>query len=186
MNELLMMQAALFHLRAALGDDPSQMPARLGADVLATALATAQTTGLNAARVNDIEFALNDLTAAIEEAGAPDSVLAAIELLRSDAVALHAATALAPELLQAIRDLQVKLRARARALERGQYRAEGVAAEPLPHPPAELRDAAIPLVRQLVAAGFDTPGLDLLIGDPDELRYHTINEIVDELDVIAR
>lgn len=186
MNELLMMQAALFHLRAALGEDPSMFPARLGADVLANALATAQATGLNAARVNDIEFALNDLAAAVEEAGASDSVYSAIELLRSDAVALHAATALAPELLQAIRDLQVKLKARARALERGQYRAEGAAAEPLPHPPAELRDAAVPLARQLAAAGFETPCLDLLIGDPDELRYHTINEIVDELDVITR
>lgn len=175
-----MMEAALFHLRAALTDAPSDMPARLAADVLANALASAKATGVNAARVNDVQFALNDLIAAVD-GGFPD----AIGLLKSDAAALRAASALPPEVQQAIRDLQMKLKARARALDRGQYRAEGTPSEPLPHPPAELREAAIPLLRQLAAAGFDTPALDQLVADPDELRYHMINEIVDELDVIA-
>jgi hypothetical protein len=180
MSELLMMEAALFHLRAALTDAPSDMPARLAADVLTNALASAKATGVNAARANDIQFALNDLIAAVE-GGFPE----AIELLKSDAAVLRASAALPPEVVQGIRDLQMKLKARARALDRGQYRAEGTAAEPLPHPPAELREAAIPLLRQLAAAGFDTPALDQLVADPDELRYHMINEIVDELDVIA-
>jgi hypothetical protein len=48
-----------------------------------------------------------------------------------------------------------------------------------------LRDDAVPIARQLVAAGFTTPSLDTLIADPGELRFHTINEIVDELDVVA-
>jgi hypothetical protein len=77
------------------------------------------------------------------------------------------------------------LRTRAKALERSQYRAEGTEPEPLPHPPAELREAAIPLARELAAAGFETPSLDSLVADPDSLRYHTINEIADELDVVA-
>lgn len=185
MKELLMMEAALFQLRAALGDDLEMMQIRIGADVLANAIRAAKEQELNAARVNDIEFALNDLVAAVDDAGAPDHLVSLVAMLENDAGALRAAVALPPELLSAIRDLQTKLRARAKAMERGQYRVEGTAEAPLPHPPEELREAAIPLARQLAAAGFDTPALDQLVADPDELRYHTINEIVDELDVVA-
>lgn len=184
MNELVMMEAALFQLRAAIGDDPMLMPIRLGADVLGNALASAKE-GVNAARVNDIEFALNDLVAAIDDAGAPDEVYAAIAMLQNDAATLRAATALPHDTIASIRALQAKLRTRKNAIERAQYRAEGAPEEPLPHPPETLREEAIPLVRLLAAAGFDTPSLDMLVADPESLRYHSINEIVDELDVIA-
>lgn len=179
-----MMESALFQLRAALADEPMLAPIRIGADVVASAVAGTKAAGVNAARVNDIEFALNDLIAAIDDVGAPDGVYAAIALLQNDAAALRAATALPASLVQGIRNLQLKLKARAKAMERSQYRAEGTDAEPLPHPPAELREGAIPLMRQLAAAGFDTPALDILIASHEELRYHTINEILDELDVI--
>ena len=179
-----MMQAALFQLRAALGDDPMLATIRISADVLGNSVETAKE-GLNAARVNDIEFALNDLIAAVDDAGAPDGVYAAIALLQNDAAALRAATALPKELLASIRTLQEKLKTRAKAIERSQYRAEGTEAGPFPHPPEELREDAVPLARQLSAAGFATPSLDELIAQPESLRYHTINEIVDELDVIA-
>jgi hypothetical protein len=184
MSELMMMEAALFQLRAAIGDDPSFMAIRLGADVLSNAVIAAKNGGVNAARVNDIEFALNDLIAAIDDAGAPDEVYSAVALLQNDAATLRNATALPAELVQTIRELQSKLKTRANAMERAQYRMEGSVAESLPHPPRELREAAIPIVRQLAAAGFDTPALDLLVAHPEELRYHTINEIVDELDVV--
>ena len=185
MSELMMMEAALFQLRAAIADDPSLMGVRVAADVLGNAVAAARQEGINAARVNDIEFALNDLVAAIDESGAPDDVYAAVALLQNDAASLRAATSLAPELVTSMRDLQSKLRARKAAIERSQYRAEGAAAEPLPHPPEELRAEAIPLSRQLAAAGFVTPSLDALVADPESLRYHSINEIIDELDVVA-
>jgi hypothetical protein len=185
MTELAMMEAALFQLRAALTGDPMQTTIRIGADVLANALAAAKAGGINAARVNDIEFALNDLAAAVDDAGGSDEIHSAIALLRNDAAALRASTALPAELIASIRALQEKLRTRAKAIERSQYRAEGTPEPPLPHPPAELRDAAIPLARQLAAAGFITPALDALIADPDSLRFHSINELVDELDVIS-
>lgn len=184
MSELLMMEAALFQLRAALGEDPALSTVRISADVLANALAAAKANGVNAARVNDIEFALNDLVAAIDDAGPPDEVYPAIALLQNDAAALRAASALSPEVVQRIRELQMKLKTRAKALERSQYRAEGASVEPLPHPPEELREAAIPLARELAAAGFETPSLDSLIAEPAEVRYHTLNEILDELDVV--
>lgn len=185
MSELLMMEAALFQLRASIADDPEFLPIRISADVVANALHAAKT-GVNAARVNDIEFALNDLVAAIDDAtNAPDGVYIAVALLQNDAAALRNATALPKELIAQIHALQVKLRTRAKAMERAQYRAEGTEPEALPHDPEELRNDAIPLARQLAAAGFDTPALDSLVADPDELRYHTMNEIVDELDVIA-
>lgn len=185
MNELAMMEAALFQLRAALSDGPMHMTMRIGSDVLANAIAAAKADGVNAARVNDIEFALNDLIAAVDDAGAPDEVYAAVAMLQNDTAALHAATLLPTELIAAIRALQEKLRTRAKAIERNQYRAESAPEAPLPHPPEELRDDAVPIARQLVAAGFATPSLDVLIADPSELRFHTINEIVDELDVVA-
>ena len=183
MSELLMMESALFQLRAALGDDPMLMSVRIGADVMGNAVAAAKNSGINTARVNDIEFALNDLIAAIDDAGAPDAVFSAVAMLQNDVATLRAATALPRELLQAVRELQKKLKERATAMERGQYRAEGTEVE-LPHPPEELRAAAIPIVRQLAAAGFDTPALDQLVADPGELRYHTLNEIDDELGII--
>ncbi|HEV7768279.1 MAG TPA: hypothetical protein VGQ76_24985 [Thermoanaerobaculia bacterium] len=185
MNELAMMEAALFQLRAALDDDPELLPMRLSADVLANAIGAAKDQGLNPARVNDIEFALNDLVTAVDDAGAPDSVFSAIALLQNDTAALRRAYALSAETIAAVRELQSRLRARGKALERNQYRVEGTDAAPPPHPPAELRELAIPLARQLAAAGFVTPALDLLIEDPDSLRYHSINEIADDLDVIV-
>jgi hypothetical protein len=186
MHELTMMEAALFQLRAALNDDPMLATIRISADVVGNAVEAAREQGVNAARVNDIEFALNDLVAAVDDAsGAADGVYAAIALLQNDAASLRAATALPKELIESIRALQEKLRTRAKAVERSQYRAEGTEAGPFPHPPEELRDEAIPLARQLSAAGFTTPSLDELIAEPESLRYHTINEIVDELDVIA-
>ena len=180
-----MMEAALFQLRATLADDPELLPMRLSADVLANAIKAAKAGGVNAARVNDIDFALNDLVTAAEDAGAPDAIASAIALLQDDAAVLRGATALPEETLAAIRELHTRLRTRAKALERGQYRAEGTDPAPLPHPPEELRELAIPLARQLSAAGFATPSLDLLVAEPEELRYHSINELVDELDVIA-
>ena len=179
-----MMEAALFQLRAALGDDPVLLPVRISADVLGNTITAAKEMGVNAARVNDIEFALNDLVASIDDAGAPDDVYRAVALLQNDAAALRAASALPPEVISAVRSLQLKLKARAKAMERAQYRAEGSEPEPLPHPPEELRNDAIPLVRQLTAAGFDTPSLVSLVADPDEVRYHTLNEVADELDVV--
>lgn len=184
MNEFLMMEAALFQLRTALGDDPNLLSVRISADVLSNALTAAKSEGTNAARVNDIEFALNDLIAAIDDAGAPDEVFSAIALLQNDTAALRNATALPAEVTKSIRELQTKLKERAKAMERAQYRLEGSAAEELPHAPEMLREAAIPIARQLAAEGFATPSLDLLIAERGELRYHTINEIVDELDVV--
>jgi hypothetical protein len=184
MSELVMMEAALFQLRAAIGDDPMAMPIRLSADVLGNAIASAKE-GLNAARVNDIEFALNDLVAAIDDGGAPDEIYGAVAMLQNDVAKLRAASALPQETIAAIRALQAKLKTRKTAVERAQYRAEGAPEEPLPHPPEQLREEAIPLARQLAGAGFETPALDVLVANPDELRYHSINEIIDELDVIA-
>ncbi len=185
MNELLMMEAALFQLRAAVGEDPMYAAVRISADVLSRSIAAAKEQSMNAARLNDIEFALNDLVAAIDDAGAPDEAYRAVALLQNDAAALRRASALPAEVIQAVRALQLKLKTRAKAMERAQFRAENTAAEPLPHPPEELRNDAIPLVRQLAAAGFDTPSLIALVADPEEVRYHTLNEVADELGVVA-
>lgn len=186
MSELLMMEAALFQLRAAIADDPGAMAISIAANVLGNAIASAKQDGVNAARVNDIEFAMNDLVAAVDDEGnAPDGVFAAIAMLQNDVARLRTATAIPKETVAAIRDLQSRLRARSKAMERAQYRAEGTEAEPLPHSPEELRALAVPLARQLGEAGFATPSLDELIASHAEVRYHTLTEVADELDGIA-
>ena len=185
MTELATMEAALLQLRAALGDDPELLTMRLSAGVLGHAIAAAKDSGVNAARVNDIEFALNDLVSAVDDAGAPDVVHTAIAQLWNETASLRRDNTLPAETMAAIRDLVVRLRERAKALERNQYRVEGTDAALLPHPPAELRELAIPLARQLAAEGLTTPTLDELIANPDSLRYHSVNEMIDELEVIA-
>ena len=186
MSELVMMEAALFQLRAAIADDPAAMAINIAANVLSNAIVAAKQDAINAARVNDIEFAMNDLIAAVDdEGGAPEGVFSAIAMLQNDVARLRAATAIPKETIAAIRDLQTRLRTRAKAMERAQYRAEGSDPEPLPYSPEELRALAVPLARQLAGLGFATPSLDDLVASRDELRYHTLNEVVDELDVIA-
>jgi hypothetical protein len=179
------MSAALGDLRAALDDNPELLPVRIGADVLGNAIHAAKDSGVNAARVNDIEFALNDLISALDEAGAPDLVFAAVAQLQNETAALRRKNALPAETIAAIRDLVGRLRTRAKALERSQYRVEGTDAGPIPHPPEELRALGIPIGRELASAGFTTPSLDELIARPASLRYHSCNEIADELEVIA-
>jgi hypothetical protein len=186
MNDVVMLEAALFQLRTgAEGVDPMYATQlEICFSVLSNAIAGARD-GVNAARVNDIEFALNDLSAAIDELPADDAGRLAepLQMMRGDLARLKEATSLDGGVLDRIRALQAKLRARRSAIERQTYR-EGDA-EPLPHPPAELRAEALPLRDQLAAAGFATPALDGLIDEPESLRFHSIMEIVDELEVIG-
>jgi hypothetical protein len=74
MTDVVMLEAVLFQLRTAAGEvDPGSAP-QLGlcVNVLANAVAAGRG-GVNAAVVNDIEFALNDLSAAIDELPQPDA-----------------------------------------------------------------------------------------------------------------
>jgi hypothetical protein len=189
MTEISMLQAALFQLRGAIdaiGDPFLRSQIRLGTDVLSNAIENASN-GVNAAVVNDIEFALNDVTGAVGELTAPDAakLLPMVEMLQRDVVALKELTALSPDVVSTIRALQAKLKIRRGAIERQTYVENASEAAPLPHPPEELRREAVPLRQSLTAAGFATPALDTLIDDPASLRFHSINEIIDELDVIA-
>ena len=186
MTDVVMIEATFLQLRAAAGDvDASFAPElSLCVSVLANAIASARN-GVNAARVSDIEFAANDLGAAIDELPQSDADRLAplLAALRDDLESLKAATSLDPALIDQIHAFQSKLGERLKAIERQTY-VEGGSDAPLPHPPASLRDEAVPLARQLVAAGFGTPSLDALIAEPDSLLFHSIREILDELDVI--
>jgi hypothetical protein len=187
MNDVVMLEAALFQLRSGAEGvaPPYASQLELCFSVLANAIAGARD-GVNAARVNDIDFALNDLAAAIGELPAVDAERLAepLQMMRDDVERLKQETSLSRDLLDRIRIFQEKLRARGAAIERKTYR-EGADGEPLPHPPEALRDEALPLREQLAAAGFATPALDALIDEPSSLRLHSIREIVDELDVIV-
>ncbi|HEX7708004.1 MAG TPA: hypothetical protein VF701_16205 [Thermoanaerobaculia bacterium] len=183
MNELVMMEAALFQIRAAVSETPEHLELRLATNVLAGAVAAARSEGVTAARMRDIDFALVDLAAAAEDLD-DEAIQGSLEMLHEDAERLRAVNRLPETLVEEVRSLQEALRSRSRAMERGQYRVEGAPVEPLPHPPEELRAAAIPLARQLAAAGFDTPALAALIADPESLRYHMMREIADELDAV--
>ena len=188
MTNVLMLESALFHFRAVAASVEDEMFAsqlRLTLSVLSNAVEAAKD-GVNAALVSDIEFALNDVVAVVDELPAADAERLGppLEMLRNDVAALKEATSIAPETVRLLKVFQSKLKERRTAIERQTY-VEGGATAPLPHPPAELRAEALPLRDELAAAGFATPALDVLIDAPDELRFHSINAIIDELDVIA-
>src|SRR5262249_6022946 len=128
----------------------------------------------------DVAAAIGDLSAADAERIAP-----LVTVLQDDLERLKDATSLSPGVVNAIRNFLSKLKARRAAIERQTYRPEGSPEEPLPHPPEDLKRDAVSLRQALAAAGFATPALDTLIADPSSLRFHSINEIVNELDVIG-
>lgn len=179
-----MIEAALFQLGSVLRDQPDPQ-IQMAAAIFARAVDDAKTGGINAARVNDLEFALNDLIAAVDDVGAPASLVRIISLLQSDVARLRAAASVPREVIALIREFQAKLKTRRTAIERNTYRPEGSPEAELPHSPAELVGAAIPLREMLFASGFETPSLDTFIDEPDSLRFHSLNDIINELDVIA-
>jgi len=185
MTSVAMLETALFQLRAAASDIDRELAPQLGLsiNILANAIAAGRD-GVNASVANDIEFAFNDLSAAVDELPQSDADRLApmMETMRRDLEALTAATALDPAVIAQIRAFQSKLRERMKAIERQTF-VEG-SAEPLPHPPEALRDEAIPIARQLAAAGFATPSLNTLISDPASTRLHSLRDIADELDVV--
>ena len=182
-EELTLLEAALFQLKAAAA---SIQEMQLTINLLANAIEAAGH-GVSAAAVNEIEFALNDVAASIADLSAVDAerIAPIVTLLQDDVERLKESTSLAPPVISAIRAFRGKLKARAVAIERYTFRPEGAPEEPLPHPPEELQREAVPLRQQLAAAGFSTPALDVLVADPASLRFHSINEIVNELDVIT-
>jgi hypothetical protein len=185
MTTVATLEAALFQLRAASSDIDRDVAPQLAlcVNVLANAIESGRD-GVNASVASDIEFAFNDLSAAVDELPQSDADRLApmMATLRRDIEALTAATALDPAVIVQIRAFQSKLRERMKAIERQTFVEGG--AEPLPHPPEALREEAIPVARQLTAAGFATLALSTLLADPDSLRFHSIREILDELDVI--
>jgi hypothetical protein len=186
MTNVAMLDAALFQLRAAASDIDADVAPQLGLsiNILANAIAAGRD-GVNASVASDIEFAFNDLSAAVDELPQSDSDRLApmMATLRRDIETLTSATALDPSVIAQIRAFQSKLRERMKAIERQTFVEGG--SEPLPHPPEALRGEAIPIARQLAAAGFATPSMNALIADPESLRFHSLREILDELDVIS-
>ncbi|MEA2415685.1 MAG: hypothetical protein QOI58_2342 [Thermoanaerobaculia bacterium] len=181
-----MLEAALFQLRAAASDIDREIAPQLGLsiNILANAIAAGHD-GVNASVASDIEFAFNDLSAAVDELPQSDADRLApiIGTLRRDIDTLTAATALDPAVIEQIRVFQSKLRERMKAIERQTFVEGGV--EELPHPPEVLREEAIPIARQLAAAGFETPSLSALIADPESVRLHSLRDLLSELSVIT-
>lgn len=187
MNEIVMMQAALFQVRAVIDgveDTFVQSQLRLAVNVLGGAVDSA-VAGVNAAQIGDIEFALNDLFAAAGEVSSDDAarIMPPLEMLRADLATMKSSVALPEQLVTAIRALQQKLKTRRAAIERQTYVENPN--EPLPHQPESLCGEAIVIRDRLAEAGFTTPALDQLIDDPANLRFHGINDIINELDVVT-
>ncbi|HEX3579305.1 MAG TPA: hypothetical protein VHY33_12140 [Thermoanaerobaculia bacterium] len=182
---MTMLEAALVELRATASDIDAEVAPQLGLsiNILANAIASGRD-GVNASIASDIEFAFNDLSAAVDELPQSDADRLAplMARLRREIDALTAATALDPAVMAQIGAFQSKLRERMKAIERQTFVEEAIS---LPHPPEALREEAIPIARQLLAAGFATPALNLLISDPASTRLHSLRDIADELGVIV-
>ena len=185
MTDVAMLEAALVQLRAAAsGIDRDVAPQlALCVNVLANAIAAGRG-GVNASVAADIEFAFNDLSAAVDELPQSDADRLApiMATLRCDVDALTAATALDPAVIAQIRAFQSKLRERMNAIQRQTF-VEGPSEE-LPYSPETLREDAIPIARHLAAAGFETPSLNTLIAEPESVRFHSLREMLDELEVV--
>jgi hypothetical protein len=106
-----------------------------------------------------------------------------LDMLRGDLDSLRQITALPADLVQSIRVLLEKLQLRRHAIEQQTYR-EDIGDLTLPHPPEALRPEASAIRERLRGAGFATPALDVLVDQPAEFLFHSINELMDELDVI--
>jgi hypothetical protein len=189
MTDVVMLEAALFQIRAAtatLEDDFYATQIHLAVNVLAGAISAAGES-LTAATVGAIEFALNDLAGLSGELSGADAenLEPPIAMLREDLQTLKAETSLPAAVVEAMAAMKAKLKVRRAAIERETFRDPSVPAQPLPHPPEELQTDAKALREPLGGAGYFTPALDALIADPSSLRFHSINEIIDELDVIA-
>jgi hypothetical protein len=186
MTGVAMLQAALAALRdaSATADTQSSPELALSLNVLTAAVAGAAIV-LNASTMNDVEFATNDVRASIDELsqGDADRLTPLLTTFGDHVAALKAATALDPVLIANIRTFQAKLRERMTAIERQTYVEGG--SDMLPHSPETLRQEAVPLGRELYAAGFATPALDALIADPGSFHLHSLRELFDELDVIT-
>jgi hypothetical protein len=186
MIDVVMLEASLFQLRTAIAaiEDETTLPQlELTVSVLANAIAAARD-GVNAARVSDIEFALNDVAGAYDSLSFNDAaaIAPAIDMLRSDVAVLKEATALPRAVIDAMNALRAKLAARKSAIERQTFVEGG--ASPLPHPPDELARDAGALRERLAEAGFATPAIDAFLAEPTELRFHGVVEMIDELDVL--
>src|SRR5262245_13911824 len=98
-----MLEAALFQLRNGAADPSLDV----FFTVLENAIAGARDS-VNAARISDIDFALNDLAAAIDELPASDfeRLAGPLKMMRDDVERLKAETSLSPELVGRIRGLQ--------------------------------------------------------------------------------
>jgi hypothetical protein len=186
MTGVMMLEAALVQLRAAASGIERELAPQLALsiNILANAIASGHD-GVNASVASDVEFAFNDLSAAVDELPQPDADRLAPMMtgLRRDIDAMTAATGLDHAVIAQIRAFQSRLRERMKAVERQTFLEDG--GEVLPHPPEALREEAIPIARQLIAAGFQTPALNALIAEPESIRFHSLRDMLDELDVIA-
>ena len=186
MDDVIMLKASAFNLRAAAAlveDEFSQSQLRLPLSVLTNAI-DAASESLTSALVGEIEFALNDFVFAVDQLSAADAARfeTPLAMLRDDIARLKEATSLSPALIGAMKSLHAKLNVRKKAVERQTY-VEGGSSDPLPHPPAELRNEALPIRDSLRAAGYMTTALDALIDDPESLRLHGILDTMNELEV---
>ncbi len=187
MTDLVMLEASLFQLRTAIADidDEVTLPQlELTTSMLANAVAAARD-GVNAARVRDIEFALNDVAGAADSLSAADAAIIApaLDLLRADVAALQEATVLPAAVVEAVAAFRAKLAARKSAIERQTF-VEGGGA-PLPHPPEELARDAQEVRAALADAGFAMPAIDSFLAEPLGLRFHLVVEMIDELEMIG-
>ncbi len=175
MTELVMLEASLFQLQAAMRPE-----LELAVSVLANAIARARDE-LNAARARDIEFALNDVAEAADNLSAADAdvVLPILDAMRADVAALKAATPLPANIVAVIGTVRARLTTRRDAIERRDGSSASLG------PTDELSYVVLELRADLARAGFDTPALDAFLARPETLPLHIIVDILDELEVIA-
>ncbi len=142
--------------------------------------------GVNARRVRDIGFALDDVRGLISDLVPPEaeSFQPCLTQLSSAVEELRRTSSLSEGVVDRLRELRDRAEQRRVAAERAAFRPPEAAAEPLPNDPAELQSEADSLRELLQGEGFETPVLDRLASAPSEFEIRDCAALVDELEPI--
>ena len=170
----------------ALADESDEPAVKLSRVVLHDA-ADAAVAQPDARRIADLDFALTDLRAAVDDLPSIErnQFHQPMEELTALITEMRERTRLPQALLDHIARLRTRLEERRIAVSRQGFTPPGTTPPPLPHPTEQLAADAKDIQRALRKAGFDTPSLDQLVDSPQSVYMSELSNIVDELDVIT-
>jgi len=177
--------AGLSRLLPAVSDDFLAKNLELSVQMLSSEASTAFELP-NPRTVKGLAFALNDLIGMTGDLSSDvqGQFQSSFDALRHEVSRLQSEFSLPAATASRLRALCAKLTERRGAREKQLYLPPGAPMAPLPHQPAEMQADAVVLQREVAAAGFHSPALDRLAGDPATFELRDVTELIDEINAI--